>query len=210
MRSRTRPYRIWLNIKSRCNWESGDCYQNYGGRGITYDPKWETFDGFWEDMKDGYEKNLTIDRVDNNGNYTKENCRWATKKEQSNNKRNNILITMDGKTQNLTQWCEELGLKRATIYSRIYLLNWKPEEAIKGKNRGKNIISNNPKKMAVRIHSCNRCGHEWAGRKVEVPKKCPACKNDYWNKERVFDPVTKKRILERSKHGTRTRNTTAN
>jgi len=82
--ARKRPYRIWTGIKQRC----GDLKnKNYGGRGITYAKKWETFEGFWEDMKEGYRHDVSIDRTDNNGNYCKENCRWANKSIQNRNTR---------------------------------------------------------------------------------------------------------------------------
>lgn len=82
----TRQYNIWKGIKKRCNNVKEEAYKNYGGRGITYDPKWETFIGFWEDMETRYSENLTIERKDVNGNYCKENCKWVTKVEQSRNK----------------------------------------------------------------------------------------------------------------------------
>lgn len=83
----TRPYRIWTGMKTRCNNEDVREYPDYGGRGITYDPKWETFIGFWEDMKEGYQDHLTIDRTDTNGNYCKANCAWETMSVQGHHKR---------------------------------------------------------------------------------------------------------------------------
>lgn len=83
----TRPYRIWAAIIRRCSNENYHQYHYYGGRGITYNPKWKDFICFWEDMKLTYADNLSIDRINNDGNYCKENCRWATAKEQASNKR---------------------------------------------------------------------------------------------------------------------------
>jgi len=77
----TRPYSIWGNMKSRCTNTTIPNYPRYGGRGITYNPKWETFIGFWEDMQEGYDDNFEIDRIDVNLGYYKENCRWITKRE---------------------------------------------------------------------------------------------------------------------------------
>lgn len=82
----SRQYGIWAGMKHRCNHENASGYEYYGGRGITYDPKWETFTGFWEDMSEGYNDNLTLDRKDFEGNYCKDNCRWATVREQARNK----------------------------------------------------------------------------------------------------------------------------
>lgn len=81
----TRPYTIWSNMKNRCINPNAPKYTTYGGRGISYDTRWEKFENFWEDMKDTYSDGLSLDRVDNDGNYCKENCRWANCKQQSRN-----------------------------------------------------------------------------------------------------------------------------
>lgn len=83
---RTRRYYIWSNMKSRCNNENHEHYSYYGGRGITYDESWETFGGFWQDMSEGYNDNLELDRIDPNKNYCKDNCRWVDNSLQAFNK----------------------------------------------------------------------------------------------------------------------------
>jgi len=126
----TRPWRIWRNLINRCDNPNMTQYEDWGGRGISYDPKWKDFSAFWEDMKDGYSDNLSIDRIDNNKNYCKENCKWSTRKEQNNNQRTNRLIAVNGETKTMTEWGELLCIKPGTIWNRIENLGWSPEDAV--------------------------------------------------------------------------------
>ena len=126
----TRPYRIWGNMIGRCQNPKSTSFKNYGARGIEVCTKWQTFVGFWEDMANGYVDNLTIDRIDNNKGYEASNCRWSTLQFQQNNRRDTNLITFRGRTQNATQWCEELGLKVSTVLMRINGYGWSPERAL--------------------------------------------------------------------------------
>lgn len=107
-----RIYKIWESMKSRC-----DCsfFSNYHGKWITYDPKRETFEWFYDDMKEWYSEELTIDRIDNNGNYCKENCRWTTRKVQWNNKSNNKII----KWKTISEWVDLWNTLDGTVRSRI-------------------------------------------------------------------------------------------
>lgn len=116
----TRIYGIWHGIKTRCENSHNANYKNYGGRGINVCEEWREFEPFYEwALSNGYKEGLTIERVDVNGNYEPSNCRWATVKEQMNNKRNNHLITYNGETKTVSQWAEELGINRETIYTRL-------------------------------------------------------------------------------------------
>lgn len=85
----TRPYRIWQGMKQRCENPNATYYANYGANGITYDLKWETFEGFWEDMQEGYDDTLTLDRINSKGNYCKDNCAWSTPAKQARNRGKN-------------------------------------------------------------------------------------------------------------------------
>jgi len=131
---RTKIYRVWASMIQRCNNLKGTGYKNYGGRGIKIYEKWTNFKFFFKDMGEGYKENLEIDRINNNGNYEPNNCRWITKKENLNNKRTNHLIKYKNKTKNLKQWSEELGIKYTTLQSRIITYGWKVERAFNFRN----------------------------------------------------------------------------
>ena len=118
--SDSRLYNIWCNIKQRCYNKNNNSYKDYGGRGIIICDEWLDFEPFYEwAMDNGYNDDLTIDRVDNNGNYEPSNCRWVDIKTQSNNKRNNHYITYNGKTQTLAQWSDELNINYNKLWARI-------------------------------------------------------------------------------------------
>lgn len=128
-KTKSRIYGIWKGIKNRCNNKTCSGYKNYGGRGISYDKKWETFEGFFKDMESGYSDDLCIDRIDNNGNYCRKNCRWATKLQQDNNRRNNVFVTINGCTLTMANWARKTGISKNVIYSR-FRKGMKPELVI--------------------------------------------------------------------------------
>lgn len=116
----SRLYEVWRTMKKRCNNPKNSQYHLYGGRGITVCEEWQKFEPFYEwAMSNGYRDDLTIDRIDSNGNYEPLNCRWATWKEQQNNRRNNHLITYNGETKTLKQWSEKIGISWFTLYERL-------------------------------------------------------------------------------------------
>lgn len=118
--SKTRIYNIWNGILQRCTNPKNHAYKNYGERGIKCE--WQTFEDFYKDMFSTYKNNLSIDRIDNNGNYSKQNCHWATQKQQANNRRKGCrYITYNGKTQNLSDWAKELGISREGMRQRYNL-----------------------------------------------------------------------------------------
>lgn len=117
----TRLYQTWHNMKDRCFRKNHAQYADYGGRGITVCPEWtKSFEAFrdWA-MDNGYQDDLTLDRRDTNGSYTPDNCRWATQKEQSNNRRSNRLITFNGETHTLKKWSEIYDIPYALLKNRI-------------------------------------------------------------------------------------------
>ena len=116
----TRIYSIWANMKRRCLNSKNNHYKDYGGRGIIICNEWLGFIPFrdWA-LSNGYEEHLSLDRINNDDNYEPENCRWATQKEQCNNTRRNRFLTINGKTQNLTQWSEESGVSVSVLRNRI-------------------------------------------------------------------------------------------
>lgn len=125
-------YSIYAEAKQRCNNKNHKKYKYYGWRWIKCER--ENFVDFYEDMWPTYKKWLTIERVDNNGNYCKENCRWETMLTQMNNTRRNRLITYKWKTQTMTQWSRELWIKYDTIRSRINNYWYSIEDAFKNIN----------------------------------------------------------------------------
>lgn len=124
--SGTRFHVIWKGMNQRCYNKKSAKYPRYGGRGISIE--WPDYNSFKKNMYKSYlssinksgESNTTINRTDNNGNYSKENCNWVSLKEQANNTSKNKLITYNKRTLSVTQWSRELGIPRSTINSRIH------------------------------------------------------------------------------------------
>uniref|UniRef100_A0A6M3XGN0 Uncharacterized protein n=1 Tax=viral metagenome TaxID=1070528 RepID=A0A6M3XGN0_9ZZZZ len=127
----TRLYSIWDKMIQRCTNRKHKHYKNYGGRGIKVHKQWKQFKYFKEwAYKNGYTDNLTIDRIDNNGNYEPGNCRFITLKEQQHNKRTNRVIELNGKSQTMKQWADELQINYNVINSRINTLKWDEIKAL--------------------------------------------------------------------------------
>jgi hypothetical protein len=114
----TRTYAAWNNMHARCYNPASEKYADYGRRGITVCERWHSYDAFVDDMGECPE-DLTLDRIDNDGNYELGNTRWATRTQQARNKRNSVILTFNGKTQHIADWAEELGLNKYTIKTRL-------------------------------------------------------------------------------------------
>jgi hypothetical protein len=117
--SKSLEYKTWQGIKERCYNVNCPSYLKYGGRGISVCAEWvNSFENFIKDVGFKPSKYHTLDRIDNNGNYEPSNCRWATKKEQANNRSSNYLLTFNGVTKTRSEWAEEIGVNVRTIASR--------------------------------------------------------------------------------------------
>jgi len=117
-------------MKRRCYLETDPGYSNYGGRGITVCGQWrDDFAQFFKDMGPR-PKGCSLDRIDNNQGYSPENCRWASTKQQANNKRTNRPITFKGKTQTITQWAEQLSMDPQTLFRRLGKYKWSVEKSL--------------------------------------------------------------------------------
>jgi len=146
--SKTRLFTIWVNMRQRCINPGYTGYKDYGGRGIKVCQEWENYLVFREwALSNGYAENLTIDRIDVNGNYEPSNCRWSDKTTQANNTRRNVYITYCGETKSIAQWAKGIDVPIST-FAR-WLKNGESFEHIIlkkcGKNKGKQ-------------HNCEICG----------------------------------------------------
>lgn len=115
-----RIYCVWHNMQARCYDPTDQHYIDYGARGISVCDDWSTYDAFWAwAMASGYARGLSIDRINNDGDYTPDNCRWATPREQANNRRSNRRITVAGVSLTHAQWARVLGISRQAIRAAI-------------------------------------------------------------------------------------------
>ena len=129
-KSETKLYKVWSSMKHRCLNPNDQYFFNYGGRGISVCKEWLSFEPFNEwAMGNGYAKGLTIERIDNDGNYFPENCTWIPKTEQSSNTRKCVMLTYGGKTMNLTRWAKELGVPFPLLQGRKKR-GWSDEKTI--------------------------------------------------------------------------------
>jgi hypothetical protein len=118
---KSKEYTAWDHMKRRCMNSSHPKYKNYGGRGITVCEAWLDFINFYRDMGDCPSPKHSLDRINNNGNYEPENCRWATFQQQQNNRRDNIIISFAGRTMTISEWSRFLKIPKSTLHRRIKL-----------------------------------------------------------------------------------------
>lgn len=124
----SRTYKTWQEMRARCSNQTHISYPNYGGRGIQVCKRWEKFENFLLDMGER-PLGTSIDRINNNGDYTPKNCKWATRKEQNNKRRQCRYVTYMGLTLTISQWCDKLKLPYPRTYFRLVKKNMSPKEA---------------------------------------------------------------------------------
>lgn len=117
-RSKTREYKIWAGMIQRCTNPKRNCFHRYGARGITVSDSWRIFDNFIADMGKA-PVGFTIERIDNDAGYSKDNCRWASRAEQARNTAQNVMISISGETKCLSDWCAHFGRSIGTVKSRV-------------------------------------------------------------------------------------------
>ena len=128
-KSKTRAYLAWRRMLNRCYLKTAMDYKNWGGRGISVCDRWRNFENFVSDMGQPPTV-LTLDRINNEGNYEPGNCRWASRREQCRNRRFNRVFSLNGKTQLLVDWARDIGISEVTLRSRIDILCWPLEKAL--------------------------------------------------------------------------------
>ena len=123
-------YNSWVNMRARCNSVNNPDYKYYGGRGIKHCKRWNEFKFFYQDMGEP-PKGYTLDRIDNDKDYKPSNCKWSSRKEQSNNRNYNRFITYKGKKQSVGKWAQEIEIDIDTknLYKRVFTRGWDIERA---------------------------------------------------------------------------------
>ena len=110
---------IWEGMMRRCNDPRAVSYPHYGGKGIKVCDRWRLFENFYADMNEPPDKSYSLDRIDNDGNYEPENCRWATRLQQHRNRTDNAILEFNGECKCVTEWAEFLGVRAPTLFSRL-------------------------------------------------------------------------------------------
>ena len=189
-KSDTRIYQTWTNMRGRCYSPKHHGFKYYGGRGIKVCDEWnDSFETFYEwAINNGYEKNLTIERINVNGDYCPNNCTWISKSEQQRNRRDTIYLTYNGKTLNTWQWSKITGLSQETISQRRYS-HWNDERILTEpciKCEAKNIKEKNTPILENLLQTNATCGI------IEVVKEKGRKQTVFWKK--VFGKMMLDRI----------------
>ena len=152
--SKSPEYRAWSHMLGRCRNPDDKSYKDYGGRGIIVCERWlNSFASFEEDMGVRPSPKHSLDRIDVNGPYSPENCRWATRIEQGRNRRDNLFIEFQGVSKTVAEWAEETGISAMTIRERIVKLKWSPERTLTQPTHPRIRVVKNPQPP--------KCLHFW-------------------------------------------------
>jgi hypothetical protein len=164
-----REYGIWIGMRSRCTNPRCTAYQNYGARGITLDPRWNSYAAFLADMGPVPSRQHSLDRIDNDGPYAPANCRWASPKAQQRNRRDHKRYVHEGRSLLLCEWAEVTGIPLQTLHERIHRAGWALARALNERPKGVGRPA-----WCRRGHSLRRYGR-WEGQS----RRCTICKRRY-------------------------------
>lgn len=164
-RSKTNLHQVWANFKDRCLNPNSKMWPLYGGRGIAVCDEWrDSYEAFEEwALANGYKKGLSLDRIDNDGNYEPSNCRWATSKQQCRNRSTNYILTVNGESHCISEWAEIVGTSPLTIHTRKRR-GWTDEEAVYGRERviNRETYRNRATNRLLTYKGETHCAVEWA------------------------------------------------
>lgn len=185
MKNRKRLKNIWHLLRHRCCAPHNKDYANYGGRGIRVCDEWQDFECFYSwAIENGHKPTLSIDRIDNDGDYEPGNCRWADKKTQANNRRTNVLIEFDGRTQTMSQWADEIGITVYCMNRRLNAYNWPLDKALTTTVGKRRYITFNGRTQRL---------YEWANETGISPDALDARLNRHkWSVERALTTPVRK------------------
>lgn len=176
--SHTRLHNIWMGIVERCNPESVNS-ERYGKRGIKICEEWKDYVAFskWA-RENGYADNLTIERIDVNGDYCPENCKWIEMSKQARNRRTTHYVTYNGKKMSLAEACETAGLPYKQVFERIVKRGWPVEKAL-------SVPIGKAERITPRtVRICNCCGKEFVAETVNLKYCSDECRKIVKNKSR--------------------------
>lgn len=164
--SSSRLYHSWKAMMDRCYNSASKDYPNYGARGIRVCDHWHKLSNFLIDMIDSFKAGLTLDRKDNDGPYSPENCRWATASEQNSNRRNNVFVEVDGQRLTCAEWSRKTGISKCVISSRLRN-GWNPKDAVTTPKLVNNKIRNSPRNHWIEFQGLRLTLADWS-RKLGV------------------------------------------
>jgi len=183
-RTKTAEHNTWLKMKARCENNADKSWHRYGGRGITVCAEWaNSFEAFYADMGPRPSSAHSIERNDNDGNYCPENCRWATKTEQANNRRSSRIVEFDGVQKTVAEWARDVGMSPLLLRRRIED-GWSIEDALTKASRGVRIKRDDP--LLTSGHRTQRLS-EWAAEKGIEPATMHARIRRGWSDEKVVE-----------------------